>query len=88
MPSRRAGYNRSEPGAFSVGSVCGAGGGLRSNFPDVAKKIAKRRTKEAPKDAGKILTPCGLCTANLKTADDRTLEFSEWVLERMKLGWF
>lgn len=67
---------------------CGAGGGLRSNFPDVAKKIAKRRTQEAPRDAMKILTPCGLCSANLKTADNRTLEFSEWVLERMKLGYF
>jgi heterodisulfide reductase subunit D len=65
---------------------CGAGGGLRSNFPAIAKKIAKRRTQEVPNDAEKILTPCGLCSANLKTADDRTLEFSEWVLERMKLA--
>ncbi len=64
---------------------CGAGGGLRSNFPDVAKKIAERRTQEAPDGAQKILTPCGLCSANLKTADDRTWEFSEWLLERMKL---
>jgi len=66
---------------------CGAGGGLRANFPDVAKKIAKRRTQEAPDNAEKILTPCGLCSANLKTADDRTIEFSEWLLERMKLVW-
>lgn len=67
---------------------CGAGGGLRSNFPEIAKKIAKRRTQEAPADAEKILTPCGLCSANLKTADDRTLEFSEWVLERLKMIYF
>ncbi len=65
---------------------CGAGGGLRSNFPDIAKKIAKRRTEEAPDDARQILTPCGLCSANLKTADDRTIEFSEWLLDKMKLA--
>jgi Fe-S oxidoreductase len=67
---------------------CGAGGGLRSNFPDTSKKIAKRRTQEAPEDAKKILTPCGLCSANLKTADDRTVEFSDWMLDRIKMGWF
>ncbi len=67
---------------------CGAGGGLRANFSDIAKKIAKRRTQEAPEDAVKILTPCGLCTSNLKTADDRSVEMSNWVLERIKLGWF
>ncbi len=67
---------------------CGAGGGVRANYPEIAKKVAKRRTQEAPKDAKKILTPCGLCSANLKTADDRTIEFSSWMLERIKKGWF
>ncbi len=62
---------------------CGAGGGLRANFAGVAKKIAKKRTNEAPKDAEKILSPCGLCHANLSTADGRSEEFSIWVLRRL-----
>jgi Fe-S oxidoreductase len=67
---------------------CGAGGGLRANYPDISKEIAKKRASEAPKQATKIITPCGLCSANLKTADERTLEFSEWVLDRIKLKYF
>lgn len=62
---------------------CGAGGGLRANFPRVAKKAAKKRTNEAPKDAEKILSPCGLCHANLSTADGRSEEFSTWILRRL-----
>jgi len=63
---------------------CGAGAGMRANYPDIAKDIAKKRMNEKPKDAEWVLTPCGLCTANLKTADDKVVEFSTWVLRRMK----
>jgi len=63
---------------------CGAGGGLRANFPDTAKKIARKRVSEAPKNAIKILTPCGLCYANLKTADERSEEFSTFVLRKLE----
>jgi Fe-S oxidoreductase len=63
---------------------CGAGGGMRANYPEVAKNIAKKRTAEAPKDAEKIITPCGLCHANLSTADGRSEEFSTWVLRRLE----
>ncbi len=62
---------------------CGAGGGMRANYPDTAKKIAKKRMDEKPTDAQFTLTPCGLCTANLKTADDSVVEFSTWVLRRL-----
>jgi heterodisulfide reductase subunit D len=62
---------------------CGAGGGMRANYPDVAKKIAKKRMNEKPIDAKFVLTPCGLCSMNLKTADDSVVEFSEWVLRRL-----
>lgn len=62
---------------------CGAGGGMRANYPETAKDIAKKRMAEAPKDAEKILTPCGLCHANLSTADGRSVEFSTWVLGRL-----
>lgn len=62
---------------------CGAGGGLRANYPEMAKKIAKKRMDEKPVDAKFTITPCGLCTANLKTADDSVVEFSSWVLKRL-----
>ncbi|MEM4330942.1 MAG: (Fe-S)-binding protein [Candidatus Pacearchaeota archaeon] len=67
---------------------CGAGGGMRANFPEIAKEIAKKRVQEVPKEAEKILTPCGLCTMNLKTADERVEELSNWILERIKIGYF
>lgn len=63
---------------------CGAGGGVRANYPKLAKDIAKIRMSEKPKDAKFVLTPCGLCTANLKTADDSVVEFSTWILRRLE----
>jgi heterodisulfide reductase subunit D len=63
---------------------CGAGAGMRSNYPEIARKAAKIRMQEKPINAVFTLTPCGLCTSNLKTADDSVLEFSEWVLRRLK----
>lgn len=62
---------------------CGAGGGMRANYSDIAKKIAKKRMSEVSPDVAAVVTPCGLCTANLKTADDRVMEFSGWVLRRL-----
>jgi Fe-S oxidoreductase len=62
---------------------CGAGAGVRANYPKLAKDIAKKRMSEKPNDAKYTLTPCGLCTANLKTADDSVVEFSTWVLGRL-----
>jgi Fe-S oxidoreductase len=63
---------------------CGGGGGLRANFPDTAKKIAKLRTSEATEGIKKIITPCPLCFANLKTADERSTEFSKFVLSKLR----
>lgn len=63
---------------------CGAGGGMRANFPNESKKIAKIRVSQAPKNAVKILSPCGLCYANLRTADERSEEFSTWLLRRLE----
>ena len=64
---------------------CGAGGGLRANFPEVAKKVAKKRVSGMSKDVEQILSPCGLCHANIKTATDKSREFSTFVLEQLKV---
>ena len=82
---------------------CGGGGGVRANFPELAKDIAKLKVKYAPKDAaapkgvppaqmasadadkvGKIVTPCGLCYSNIKSASDKSTEFSSFVLGKLR----
>lgn len=46
---------------------CGAGGGIKSSFPDVALETAKTRVREAEGVEGvqKIVTPCPFCVTNL-----------------------
>jgi Fe-S oxidoreductase len=63
---------------------CGGGGGVRANFPDTAKKIAELKDKYAPKGAKKIISPCGLCYMNIKSATDRSMEFSAFVLGKLR----
>jgi Fe-S oxidoreductase len=67
---------------------CGGGGGVRANFKELAIDIAKKRIQEMPKNAEKIISPCGLCFANLKSATDKSEEFSSFVLRKLKEGGF
>jgi len=46
---------------------CGGGGGLKANYPDLSKEIAKERIIEALKTNAKVLfTSCPLCYTCLK----------------------
>jgi len=63
---------------------CGGGGGVRANFRDLAVDIAKLRVSEMPKDAEKIISPCGLCFKNIQSATDKSEEFSSFVLRKLK----
>jgi Fe-S oxidoreductase len=63
---------------------CGGGGGLRANHTKTSKKIAKIRATQFPKEAKKIITPCGLCYSNLSEQDERTIEFSTYVLGKLR----
>jgi len=48
---------------------CGAGGGVKSQFPDLAKDISKERIREAIESEADILTTsCPFCIGNLKDA--------------------
>lgn len=48
---------------------CGAGGGLKSQFPELAIEISKQRIMEAIQSGAKILTTsCPFCIGNLKDA--------------------
>ncbi len=50
---------------------CGAGGGVKSQFPDLAKDISKERIKEAIESGADILTTsCPFCIGNLRDAYD------------------
>lgn len=63
---------------------CGAGGGLRANFPTTAKKIAALRMKDVPHESESVISACSLCYANLKTASEKSEEFSSFVLRRLE----
>jgi len=63
---------------------CGGGGGVRANFPELAKDIAKLKVKHISKEVGKIISPCGLCYSNIKSASDKSMEFSSFVLGRLR----
>jgi Fe-S oxidoreductase len=55
---------------------CGAGGGLKSNFPRLSNKIAKTRLSELK--ARKLVTTCPLCFLHLKeNSEDENIEILE-----------
>lgn len=63
---------------------CGAGAGVRANFLELSKSIAKKRAKEIPEKATKVISACGLCHSNIQTASDKSEEFSSFVLRRLE----
>lgn len=56
---------------------CGAGGGVKSNYPDLANAIAKTRLAQV--ENGRLCTTCPLCYAHFKenAGDIHVMEFSE-----------
>ncbi|MEX2703046.1 MAG: (Fe-S)-binding protein [Candidatus Baldrarchaeota archaeon] len=64
---------------------CGAGGGVKSTFPDLALKVAKDRISEALETGAKILlSACPFCKLNLKQAANngiRILDVAELLAE-------
>lgn len=63
---------------------CGAGAGMRANFPDVAKMAAKKRVANIENKVDKIISPCGLCYVNIKSATDKSVELSSFVLGKLR----
>ncbi|MEM1988387.1 MAG: (Fe-S)-binding protein [Candidatus Woesearchaeota archaeon] len=65
---------------------CGAGGGLINNNPEVAKKIAKERMREAKDVANILVTACPLCYLHLKEVSDNVevYEISTLILKALK----
>ena len=63
---------------------CGGGGGVRANFPEIAKAVAKKKVSFVPENVGKIISPCGLCYANIKSASEKSVEFSDFVVRKLR----
>lgn len=63
---------------------CGGGGGVRANFPELAKDIAKTRIENIDSKVDNIISPCGLCYLNIKSASKKSEEFSSFVLRKLK----
>lgn len=65
---------------------CGAGGGVHSNNRQLAQTIANERVSQAiATDADYIITPCSMCTYNLRDgAQDKmkVIEFAQAILGR------
>lgn len=67
---------------------CGAGGGVRSAFPETTEKIAEMRLKDAEEvKTNTIVTTCPFCILNLESngEDDKiVLDLSEIIIKRLK----
>jgi Fe-S oxidoreductase len=64
---------------------CGGGGGVKANYPELSKEIAKDRIEQAEETKTKTLvTACPLCYLHLKEASEskiRVMELSEVIGE-------
>jgi Fe-S oxidoreductase len=65
---------------------CGGGGGVRANYPELAREMARERIKQAEKTKAEILvTSCPLCFVQLKEAAEnsriKVMELSEFINE-------
>jgi Fe-S oxidoreductase len=67
-------------------NCCGSGGGVKSAYPEISKKIAINRVKEAENTGVNIIvTTCPFCKLNLyENTSMLVMDISEFVLRRMK----
>ena len=61
---------------------CGAGGGVKSAYPEIADEMANSRISEAIDTKTKLLiTPCPFCKLNLKDHGLEVLDLTEFLIE-------
>lgn len=61
---------------------CGAGGGVKSAYPEIADQMAKSRIAQA-KETGceTLVTPCPFCKLNLENDDLEVLDLTEFLVK-------
>ena len=61
---------------------CGAGGGVKSAYPEIADQMAKSRIAQA-KETGceTLVTPCQFCKLNLENDDLEVLDLTEFLVK-------
>ena len=61
---------------------CGAGGGVKSAYPEIASEMAKSRINQA-KDTGceTLITACPFCKLNLENEDLEVLDLTEFLVK-------
>lgn len=61
---------------------CGAGGGVKSAYPEIANQMASLRIAQAKKTGCKTLvTPCPFCRLNLENDDIEVLDLTEFLVK-------
>jgi Fe-S oxidoreductase len=61
---------------------CGAGGGVKSAYPEIADQMAKSRISQAKDTSCKTLvTPCPFCKLNLENDELEVLDLTEFLVK-------
>jgi Fe-S oxidoreductase len=61
---------------------CGAGGGVKSAYPEIANQMAEFRINQAKETGcGTLVTPCPFCKLNLENDDFEVLDLTEFLIE-------
>ena len=61
---------------------CGAGGGVKSAYPEIASQMAESRISQAKETGCKTLvTPCPFCKLNLENDDLEVLDLTEFLMK-------
>ena len=61
---------------------CGAGGGVKSAYPEVAIQMASSRIAQAKETGCKtLITACPFCKLNLENDDLEVLDLTEFLVE-------
>jgi hypothetical protein len=74
----------------SYAHCCGAGGGVKSTYPDLARQVARQRVDEALEiNAALLLTACPFCKTNLTDGSNGLIKIAdvvEYLADSLTLG--
>ena len=61
---------------------CGAGGGVKSAYPEIANQMAELRINQAKQTGcSTLVTPCPFCKLNLENDDMEVLDLTEFLVK-------